>query len=251
MGGWVGGSFSQVTTACIPYTPNPPTHPPTHPPIGVLVSVGEHLMTLGIDGLWKGRETLLLLLLPPPTSSTAQAWLRVGEGGWWPALFVFVGFGLGVTLLAVWVCALLDPTADCAGSGLPLLKYILSGEVMEEAEEHLKSRTLIAKALGLVLAAGAGLSIGREGPNIHIAAIISWLLMKNVSWFNEVTHPPTHPPSHLPTYGEHINPSLHLTTQPTTHPPTHPPRSFVSLRSGVRSSMPLLLWASPPPSLPP
>jgi len=34
---------------------------------------------------------------------------------------------------------------------------------MEEAEEHLKKRTLLAKALGLVLAAGAGLSIGREG----------------------------------------------------------------------------------------
>lgn len=38
-----------------------------------------------------------------------------------------------------------------------------AGEVMEEAEEHLKFRTLVAKALGLVLAAGAGLSIGREG----------------------------------------------------------------------------------------
>lgn len=119
---------------------------------------------------------------------------------------------------------MVDPTADCAGSGIPLIKYILSGrqerrewdskdgggngptkstheltnlnpptdrpinpltqithpkqnkikhtqnkththkgEVAEEAEEHLKKRTLLAKALGLVLAAGAGLSIGREG----------------------------------------------------------------------------------------
>lgn len=38
-----------------------------------------------------------------------------------------------------------------------------AGEVMEEAEEHLKKRTLVAKTVGLVLAAGAGLSIGREG----------------------------------------------------------------------------------------
>lgn len=40
---------------------------------------------------------------------------------------------------------------------------LLKGEVMEEAEEHLKKRTLVAKTVGLVLAAGAGLSIGREG----------------------------------------------------------------------------------------
>jgi H+/Cl- antiporter ClcA len=72
---------------------------------------------------------------------------------------------------------------DAAGSGLPLLKYILSGDMGEEADTHLQARTLLAKVLGLTLAAGAGLSVGREGPNVHIASIVSWLLLKHARMF--------------------------------------------------------------------
>jgi hypothetical protein len=86
-------------------------------------------MTLGIDHLWSSRSSLLTLTHTHPHTPT-QTYL--GE------MSVYVCFTLVVTLVGVCVCTLLDPTADAAGSGLPLLKYILSGEVMEEAEEHLK-----------------------------------------------------------------------------------------------------------------
>lgn len=123
-------------------------------------------MTLTIDRLW----LLKARMLDAAAMSPARLLAPSSTPWWaWPSgLLLTVGFTLAVTLLAVLVCAIVDPTADCAGSGLPLIKYILSGEVAEEAEEHLTKRTMLAKALGLVLAAGAGLSIGREGPNIHM-----------------------------------------------------------------------------------
>ncbi|TFJ87958.1 hypothetical protein NSK_000778, partial [Nannochloropsis salina CCMP1776] len=163
--------------------------------IGAIVSTGEHFMNLGIDGLWKSRYELLGFLLPAG-STAMESWERVTEANWGLALLVSLAFTVGISLAGVLTCSLLDPTRDSAGSGLPLLKYILSGEVMEEAEEHLRTRTLVAKALGLMLAAGAGLSIGREGPNVHMAAIISWLLMKSIGWYHEAK--PSHASAHEP-----------------------------------------------------
>jgi hypothetical protein len=50
-----------------------------------------------------------------------------------------------VVCAAVLVSTLLDPKAETTGSGMPLLKYILSGDMMEDADERLQPRQLAAK----------------------------------------------------------------------------------------------------------
>ena len=47
-----------------------------------------------------------------------------------------------------------------------------------EMDKLVSKRILAAKILGLVMAIGSSLSIGSEGPLIHTAACVAYLLMK-------------------------------------------------------------------------
>jgi chloride channel 3/4/5 len=70
---------------------------------------------------------------------------------------VFAGLaGLFVTTLAPYA----------AGSGIPEVKTILSGFIIRG---YLGAWTLLVKSLGMVLAVGAGLVLGKEGPLVHVA----------------------------------------------------------------------------------
>lgn len=68
------------------------------------------------------------------------------------------------------------------GSGLPEIKSILSGVVLPR---FLSYRTFIAKTLGLIFAIVGGLSIGKEGPFVHISGIIANQLSR-IKFFNRV-----------------------------------------------------------------
>ncbi|KAF9268924.1 hypothetical protein L218DRAFT_954350 [Marasmius fiardii PR-910] len=56
-----------------------------------------------------------------------------------------------------------------AGSGIPEVKTILSGFVIHG---YLGGRTLFTKAVGLALSVASGLSLGKEGPFVHIASCV-------------------------------------------------------------------------------
>ncbi|KZT42536.1 clc channel [Sistotremastrum suecicum HHB10207 ss-3] len=56
-----------------------------------------------------------------------------------------------------------------AGSGIPEIKTILSGFVIHG---YLGGRTLFTKAVGLSLSVASGLSLGKEGPMVHIACCV-------------------------------------------------------------------------------
>ncbi|TPX34208.1 hypothetical protein SmJEL517_g03121 [Synchytrium microbalum] len=62
-----------------------------------------------------------------------------------------------------------------AGSGIPEVKTILSGFVIRG---FLGFRTLVIKSFGLILAVASGLTIGKEGPIVHIACCIGNVLSR-------------------------------------------------------------------------
>lgn len=60
-------------------------------------------------------------------------------------------------------------------TGIPEIKAILSGYVLDA---FLSPWTLLIKALGLALAVASGLSLGKEGPLVHVSCCMAFLFSK-------------------------------------------------------------------------
>jgi H+/Cl- antiporter ClcA len=81
---------------------------------------------------------------------------------------------IAVNVIAVVIARLINRMAiESEGSGFPEMKAMLFGKVMLN---FLTLKALVCKALSLSLGVGAGLPLGKEGPNVHMAACISRLL---------------------------------------------------------------------------
>lgn len=68
-----------------------------------------------------------------------------------------------------------------AGSGVAEVKVILSGFVIHG---YLGVRTLIVKTLALILSVASGLSLGKEGPYVHIATCVGNITCRLFSKYN-------------------------------------------------------------------
>ncbi|KAJ9585744.1 hypothetical protein L9F63_002439, partial [Diploptera punctata] len=82
---------------------------------------------------------------------------------WWTWPEVFTLAAALVRMFAPYAC----------GSGIPEIKTILSGFIIRG---YLGKWTLIIKSVGIMLAVSAGLSLGKEGPMVHIACCIGNIL---------------------------------------------------------------------------
>lgn len=71
-----------------------------------------------------------------------------------------------------------DNTVQAAGSGIPEIKTILSGFVIHG---YLGWRVLVTKSVGLALSVASGLSLGKEGPFVHIASCIGNIISRYVT----------------------------------------------------------------------
>uniref|UniRef100_A0A158P9K4 Chloride channel protein n=1 Tax=Angiostrongylus cantonensis TaxID=6313 RepID=A0A158P9K4_ANGCA len=89
------------------------------------------------------------------------------------AFFSWTSYIVILTTLSAVFCQIFSKQA--VGSGIPEVKVIMHGFKLEN---YLTCRTLIAKMVGLTLAMGGGLPIGKEGPFVHIGAIVATLLSK-------------------------------------------------------------------------
>lgn len=122
------------------------------------------------------------------TDTVCQEWRTWAQlfGNWAPtsnagvymiSYVMYVLWSLSFALLAVMLVRVFAPYA--CGSGIPEIKTILSGFIIRG---YLGKWTLIIKSVCMMLAVSAGLSLGKEGPLVHVAAccgnVFSYLFPK-------------------------------------------------------------------------
>ncbi|KAJ4857343.1 voltage gated chloride channel domain-containing protein [Trichoderma breve] len=90
----------------------------------------------------------------------------------WTDFLIYVAcvvlFAVASCWVALWTKTVV-PSAYPAGSGVAEVRVILSGFVLHG---FLGLRTLILKMLSLILSVSSGLSIGKEGPFVHMATCV-------------------------------------------------------------------------------
>lgn len=99
---------------------------------------------------------------------------------WTSSLVIWVILALFFTAIAASIGEFISKDAE--GSGIPELKSILAGVSIYR---YLSVRTLIGKIIGLYAALAGGLSVGKEGPFVHISAGIVNKLSK-LSYFRDI-----------------------------------------------------------------
>uniref|UniRef100_A0A8C6YS28 Chloride voltage-gated channel 5 n=1 Tax=Nothoprocta perdicaria TaxID=30464 RepID=A0A8C6YS28_NOTPE len=144
-----------------------------------LIDISAHWMTDLKEGVclagfwfnhehccWKSSTTFTDRDKCPEWKSWSQLILGHGEGAFAYILnyFMYVIWALLFSLLAVLLVKGFAPYA--CGSGIPEIKTILSGFIIRG---YLGKWTLIIKTITLVLAVSSGLSLGKEGPLVHVA----------------------------------------------------------------------------------
>ncbi|OQS04424.1 chloride channel protein 1-like [Thraustotheca clavata] len=99
-------------------------------------------------------------------------------------LFITLVWSAIFACLSVAWTRFIDPMA--AGSGIPEIKTILSADSRQDPSRYLRSRTLFSKSIGLITAQASGLSVGKEGPFVHTACILSHQFMKHTPFFQRL-----------------------------------------------------------------
>ncbi|XP_011210780.1 H(+)/Cl(-) exchange transporter 5 isoform X1 [Bactrocera dorsalis] len=92
---------------------------------------------------------------------------RNGTGAYIVSYFWFILWALMFAALSASLVRMFAPYA--CGSGIPEIKTILSGFIIRG---YLGKWTLLIKSVGLMLSVSAGLTLGKEGPMVHIASCI-------------------------------------------------------------------------------
>ncbi|XP_061454350.1 H(+)/Cl(-) exchange transporter 5 isoform X2 [Rhineura floridana] len=146
-----------------------------------LIDISAHWMTdlkegVCLNGFWYNHEhccwnsthpTFQDRDKCPEWRTWAQLLTGKEEGGalaYILSYFIYVIWALLFSLLAVLLVRGFAPYA--CGSGIPEIKTILSGFIIRG---YLGKWTLLIKTITLVLAVSSGLSLGKEGPLVHVA----------------------------------------------------------------------------------
>ncbi|GAB5358458.1 hypothetical protein AAMO2058_000459400 [Amorphochlora amoebiformis] len=120
----------------------------------------------------------MVLFLQRSRAQIADTGSYVGDWALW------VLFSLLFLLLSAAITHIVQENA--AGSGIPEMKSILGGVVVSK---YLTLRTLVTKFFGLIFSLGSGIPIGKEGPFVHMSAIIATQLA-SLTPFRYIIHNP-------------------------------------------------------------
>jgi chloride channel 2 len=93
---------------------------------------------------------------------------------------IYTVYMLVLVMAAMAATHYIQPNA--VGSGIPQMKSYLAGY---EVKRYLSLRTLVAKTVGLTLAMGGGLCVGKEGPFVHTSCCVAKQLL-NLRIFKEI-----------------------------------------------------------------
>lgn len=124
----------------------------------LLCGIVTSLVSVGVD--YASRHMYSLRSLP--FSHISSKFLRFLYWFSFSAVLTSIGYAL---------TKFISPFS--AGSGIPEVKVIMSGV---ELPQYLSFRVLLGKVVGLTLALGAGLFVGKQGPMVHIGAAVATLL---------------------------------------------------------------------------
>ncbi|CAO4365179.1 unnamed protein product [Caenorhabditis nigoni] len=126
--------------------------------LGFVTAIFSIFIDIGIEYLIHFRNFLLETLEQYNNYAAFLGWVFYITGLVYLAALVCYGFG-----------------KQAVGSGIPEVKVIIHGF---QLKNYLSGKTLIAKMIGLTLTIGSGLPVGKEGPFVHIGAIVASLLNK-------------------------------------------------------------------------
>ncbi|KAF9871663.1 voltage gated chloride channel [Colletotrichum karsti] len=101
-------------------------------------------------------------------------------GKWFIEYFFFIS--LSVVLASAAALLVKEYGIHAKHSGIPEIKTVLGGFIIRR---FLGSWTLITKSLGLCLAVGSGMWLGKEGPLVHVACCCANLFIKLFKNINE------------------------------------------------------------------
>ncbi|CAG2186165.1 CLCN2 [Mytilus edulis] len=139
----------------------------------VFKSIGEDWVFLALLGVLMALLSFAMDYIIEKCQS-AKMWLYTELAFSLPLQYFRLDFiQILFILFATGFTHLVSPQA--VGSGIPEMKTILRGVVLKE---FLTFKTLVAKVVGLCASLGSTLTLGKEGPFVHIASIVATLLGK-------------------------------------------------------------------------